>query len=118
MKVATSIASPSHCLSWYSDMLTRLQVLQAFLVAMTLAITVLRCWIRLRIEHRNLTLPDYLVWGGWFFTVGWFLCSAIALHIQIDHPILPENDHKTDSVSYMVVCTMTHMWTFLIVLLT
>jgi hypothetical protein len=37
--------------------------------------------------------------------MGWFVCSVIALHIQIDHP-LEEPDLTTDSVSYLKVSTM------------
>ncbi|KAH4101213.1 hypothetical protein HBI25_157810 [Parastagonospora nodorum] len=99
-----------NCLKLYNSFISlrlrlsnpRHQVLQALLVVLALKITVLRCWIRLRLEHRKLTLPDYFVWAGWFFTLGWFICSAVTLNLQVDHPLLPENDFKTDSVSYLV----------------
>jgi hypothetical protein len=73
------------------------------LVSIALAMTILRCWIRLRFERRKLTLPDYIVWGGFVFTLAWFLCSAIALHIQVDHPLEEQNGYMTDSVPYLVV---------------
>ncbi|OAF99249.1 uncharacterized protein CC84DRAFT_1222950 [Paraphaeosphaeria sporulosa] len=76
-------------------------VAQAVLLSLSLVIQLLRCWIRLWVERRkSLTLPDYLVWGGWFFTLGWFVCSAVALNIQLTHPLV-EPDLTTDSVEYL-----------------
>jgi hypothetical protein len=75
-------------------------VLQGLLVALALLVTVVRCWVRLRIEHRKLTLPDYLVWGAWLCSLGWFVCSATALHILIKQPLVDQN---SDSVAYLVV---------------
>lgn len=72
------------------------------LVALALATTVLRSWIRLCLERRQLTIPDYLVWGGWFSTLGFFICSGIALYIQIDHPLVGPY-LMTDSVAYLKV---------------
>jgi hypothetical protein len=66
-------------------------------------ITLLRYWVRLGVEKRSLTFPDYLVWGGWLCTLGWFICSIVALRIQIDHPLV-EPDLTTESVAYLVVC--------------
>jgi uncharacterized membrane protein YccF (DUF307 family) len=67
--------------------------------------TLLRYWVRLGIERRNLTIPDHLVLGGWLCTLGWVICSIVALHIQLRHP-LNEADLTTDSVAYLVVCLM------------
>ena len=67
-------------------------------------VTGLRCWIRLYLDHRSLNLLDYLVWGGWLFTLGWVICSIVALHIQINHPLV-EPDLMTDSIEYLKVCT-------------
>jgi hypothetical protein len=78
------------------------QAVQAFLVGLALAVTVLRCWVRIRVEHRGLTLPDYLVWGGWACALGWVVCSIKALYLEIDHPLA--EDMTTDSVDYLKVC--------------
>jgi hypothetical protein len=67
----------------------------------TLAITFLRCFVRLKIEARALTSSDYLVWGGWFFTLAWVSCQCHALYIEIDHPIT--DDYYSDSVDYLKV---------------
>jgi hypothetical protein len=86
-------------------MLTRRQAGQVALLVIALAVTILRCWVRLRIERRPLLLPDYLVWCGWLCTVGWVTCSATALYIQIDHP-LQRPDLLSDSVGYLTVCPL------------
>lgn len=71
-------------------------------MAIALAITVLRCYIRLFLERRSLTLPDYLVWGAWFSTLGFCIGSVVALKLQIAHPLqLP--DLTTDSEAYLKV---------------
>ncbi|KZM18279.1 uncharacterized protein EKO05_0005127 [Ascochyta rabiei] len=75
-------------------------VIQFVLVVIALAITVLRCYIRLFLERRKLTLPDYLVWGGWFSTLGFTIGSVIALQLQLNHPLI-EPELLTDSVSYL-----------------
>lgn len=72
------------------------------LVAIALAITVLRCYIRLFLERRTLNLPDYLVWGAWFSTLGFCTGSIVALKLQLAHPLL-EPDLLTDSTAYMKV---------------
>jgi hypothetical protein len=76
---------------------------QAVLVALTLVVVILRCWVRLRIENRKrLTLSDYLVWAGWFATVGWFICAVVSLNIQHSHPLKAPYT-GTDSVAYLKV---------------
>lgn len=62
----------------------------------------MRSCVRLYIERRRFTLPDYLVWAGWLCSLGWFICSFLALRLQINHP-LAEPDQATDSVDYLVV---------------
>ncbi|KAF2657344.1 hypothetical protein K491DRAFT_330516 [Lophiostoma macrostomum CBS 122681] len=74
-------------------------VLQALLLGLAFAITVLRCWVRLHIEHRTLTISDYFIWAGWACTLGWFICSVKALNLQKDHPL--DEDGYTDSVDYL-----------------
>jgi hypothetical protein len=68
----------------------------------------LRSWVRLGVENRSLTLPDYLVWGGWLCNLGWFICSIVSLENQIRHPLV-EPDLTTDSVAYLVVRRTTSL---------
>ncbi|KAF2633928.1 hypothetical protein BU25DRAFT_427336 [Macroventuria anomochaeta] len=87
-------------------------VIQFVLVVLALAITVLRCYIRIFLERRTLTLPDYFVWGGWFSTLGFCIGSIIALNIQIKHPLV-EPDLLTDSVAYLkTVFIMCYFFNF------
>lgn len=85
--------------------LTTAQVVQFVLVAIALAITVLRCYIRIFIERRTLTLPDYLVWGAWISTLGFCIGSVVALKLQLAHPLV-EPELLTDSTAYLKVCMM------------
>lgn len=62
------------------------------------------------VEHRALTFPDYLVWGGWACTAGWVACSIITLHLQVDHPLIGE-DMVTDSVYYLKVSGSSQEYT-------
>ncbi|KAH4966427.1 hypothetical protein HBI78_094990 [Parastagonospora nodorum] len=82
MKIVTSIA------------------LQAFLVILAFATTVLRCWVRVKLGRHRITLPDYLVIVGWFCTVGWFACSVTALRLEHDRP-LTGPELLSDSVEYL-----------------
>ncbi|KAH7392307.1 hypothetical protein DE146DRAFT_136229 [Phaeosphaeria sp. MPI-PUGE-AT-0046c] len=84
--------------------------LQGILVALALTVTILRCWIKLRLDRRKLSLPEYFAWGAWVFTLGWFICSAIALHIQIHHPLASADDPSTDSVPYLVTVFVGEMF--------
>lgn len=90
----------------FIKILNLVQVTQSVLLAIALAITILRCYIRIFLERRKLTVPDYLVWGGWFSTLGFTIGSAIALKIQIEHPLI-EPDLLTDSVAYLKVYITT-----------
>lgn len=56
----------------------------------------------MRLENRKLTVVDYLVWGGWLCTLGWFTCSTKSLYILIDHPL--DEETRSDSVDYLKVC--------------
>jgi hypothetical protein len=100
-----SCTYPLHA-SYDKRKLILLQVLQGVLVGIALVATVLRCWIRLRLERRKLTLPDYIVWGAFLLTLAWFVCSAIGLHLEMHHPLTEENRYMTDSVPYLVVCVV------------
>ncbi|KAF1932635.1 uncharacterized protein M421DRAFT_97919 [Didymella exigua CBS 183.55] len=87
-------------------------VVQFVLVAIALATTVLRCYIRVFLERRTLTLPDYLVWGAWFSALGFSVGSAVALKLQLAHP-LTEHDLLTDSTAYMkTVFVMCYFFDF------
>jgi hypothetical protein len=83
-------------------MLTLWQALQAFLVIVAFATTVLRCWVRVKLGRHRITLPDYLVIVGWFCTVGWFACSVTALRLEHDRP-LTGPELLSDSVEYLTV---------------
>ncbi|RMZ73430.1 hypothetical protein GMOD_00007938 [Pyrenophora seminiperda CCB06] len=74
-------------------------ILQAVLLALALAVTILRFWLRSSVERRVLTSADYLVWGGWFCALGWVACSSKALVILIDHPL--DDETRSDSVDYL-----------------
>lgn len=91
--------------------MTHIQTLQGILVALALTVTALRSWVKLRLDRRGLALPEYFAWGAWVFTLGWFLCSAIALHIQIHHPLVSATDPSTNSVPYLIVGgNIHHPW--------
>ncbi|KAF1830240.1 hypothetical protein BDW02DRAFT_650792 [Decorospora gaudefroyi] len=74
-------------------------VIQTLLLSLALGVTTLRCWIRTRVEHRRLTMADYLVWGGWLCTLGWVACSTKALYVQVEHPL--DEEGRTDTVVYL-----------------
>lgn len=82
-----------------------MQAVQALLLAVSLFFTILRCWVRIRLERRALTLSDYLIWGGWACSVGWVACSISTLNLQIDHPLQGEL-LLSDSVRYLKVHDM------------
>ncbi|KAJ4994022.1 archaeal flagellin n-terminal-like domain-containing protein, partial [Stagonosporopsis vannaccii] len=63
-------------------------------------ITILRCFVRVYVERRTLTLPDWLVWFGWFSTLGFCIGSSVALNIQKAHPLV-EPELVTNSVAYL-----------------
>ena len=81
--------------------------MQALLLGLALVVTLLRTWVRLRIEKRSLTASDYFVWAGWLCVLGWVICSIIALNITITHPIDYIGDIQSDSVPYLKVCLAT-----------
>jgi len=77
------------------------------LLALALGVTILRFWVRYSVERRQLTLADYLVWGGWFCALAWVICSSIALVILIDHPL--DEETRSDSVVYLKVCRLKNI---------
>ncbi|KAI4906997.1 hypothetical protein J4E90_009891 [Alternaria incomplexa] len=64
-------------------------------------------------EHRSLTLPDYLVWGGFICALGWFACSTRALYILIDHPL--DEETRSDSVEYLKLNSTWNTYSNLVV---
>ncbi|KAF4461190.1 hypothetical protein FALBO_12016 [Fusarium albosuccineum] len=64
--------------------------IQALLLGLALLVIILRCWARLRFERARLTISEYFAWVGWLFSLGWFICSTIALQILIKHPAIGE----------------------------
>lgn len=72
------------------------------LLTLTLSITSLRCFVRLKIEARALTLSDYLVWAGCVLTIAFVICQGIALNAARTHPLVDAT--YTDSVVYLKVC--------------
>ncbi|KAF4961924.1 hypothetical protein FSARC_9965 [Fusarium sarcochroum] len=75
-------------------------VLQALLLALALTVVILRCWARLRFERATLTIAEYFAWLGWLFSLGWFICSTVALQILIKHPAVGE-ELVVDNVAYL-----------------
>jgi hypothetical protein len=71
------------------------------MIALALVVTLLRVWARVRIEARSVAAPEYFVWAGWFFALGWFICSIKSLNIELEHPL--DEDGVTDSVEYLKV---------------
>jgi hypothetical protein len=88
-------------LTWSNLYLLLPQIAQVALLVLALTITFLRCFVRLKIEARALTSSDYLVWGGWFFTLAWVACQCRALYNENDRPIT--DDYYSDSVDYLKV---------------
>ncbi|KAF3007505.1 hypothetical protein E8E13_005560 [Curvularia kusanoi] len=87
-------------------------VIQFVLLIVALVVTLLRCYIRIFLERRTLTLPDWLVWGGWFGTLGFGVGSIVALNIQRSHPLV-EPDLVTDSKAYLkTVFVMCYFFDF------
>ncbi|KAH0182392.1 hypothetical protein KCV03_g10351, partial [Aureobasidium melanogenum] len=74
-------------------------IAQVILLALTLSITLLRCFVHLRIEARALTLSDYLVWPGCTCTVAFVTCQGIALNAARTHQLVEAT--YTDSVVYL-----------------
>ncbi|KAJ3539895.1 hypothetical protein NM208_g5301 [Fusarium decemcellulare] len=76
--------------------------IQAFLLGLALLVIILRCWARLRFERARLTISEYFAWLGWLFSLGWFICSTIALQILIKHPAIGEK-LVVNNVEYLKV---------------
>ncbi|CAJ2504333.1 Uu.00g117270.m01.CDS01 [Anthostomella pinea] len=74
-------------------------ILQAVLLFLALSVTLLRTYVRFRIERRGLTVSDYCTWAGWLCTLGWFICSTIALNLAFTYPLT--EDGATESVAYL-----------------
>lgn len=80
-----------------------MQVIQALLLGLALLVIILRAWARLWFEKASLTISEYFTWLGWFFALGWFICSTIALQILIKHPAVSA-ELVVNNVAYLKVC--------------
>jgi hypothetical protein len=78
-------------------------VIQALLLGLALLVIILRAWARLWFEKASLTISEYFTWLGWFFALGWFICSTIALQILIKHPAVGA-ELVVNNVAYLKVC--------------
>ncbi|KAF5549064.1 hypothetical protein FMEXI_4406 [Fusarium mexicanum] len=47
-------------------------------------------------------MPDILAWLGWVFSLGWFICSTLALRILIDNPAIG-SELVVNSVEYLKI---------------
>jgi hypothetical protein len=76
--------------------------IQAILLVLTFAVLLLRGWARV-LSHQSIFTPtDLFAWAGWIFTLGWFICSTLALRILIDNPAYTE-ELLVDSVEYLKI---------------
>ncbi|KAF5024155.1 hypothetical protein F66182_3790 [Fusarium sp. NRRL 66182] len=75
-------------------------VIQALLLALALIVLALRCYARLLLKQSLLNLGDFFAWLGWFFTLGWFICSTLALRILMDTPAVGD-ELSVNSVPYL-----------------
>lgn len=66
------------------------QAIQAVLLGLAFVTLVLRGWARVLSQQSLWILTDVLAWAGWVFTLGWFICSTMALQILIDNPAKTE----------------------------
>ena len=78
------------------------QAIQAILLGLAFITLVLRGWARVLAQQSVWALADVLAWAGWVFTLGWFICSTMALRILIDNPAQTE-ELIVESVEYLKV---------------
>ncbi|KAJ4246031.1 hypothetical protein NW762_013776 [Fusarium torreyae] len=77
-------------------------VIQALLLVLALIVLILRCWARILLKQSLLNLSDFFAWLGWLFTLGWFICSTLALRILIDTPAVG-TELTVNSVAYLKI---------------
>ncbi|KAF4946978.1 hypothetical protein FSARC_14072 [Fusarium sarcochroum] len=76
--------------------------IQALLLVLALVVLILRCWARILLKQSLLNLSDLFAWLGWLFTLGWFICSTLALRILIDTPAVG-TELTVNSVAYLKI---------------
>ncbi|KAJ4026693.1 hypothetical protein NW752_001647 [Fusarium irregulare] len=76
--------------------------IQAILLGLAFITLVLRGWARVLAQQSVWALADVLAWAGWVFTLGWFICSTMALRILIDNPAQTE-ELIVESVEYLKI---------------
>ncbi|KAI8395773.1 hypothetical protein FOFC_21303, partial [Fusarium oxysporum] len=74
--------------------------IQAVLLILALVVLVLRCWANYLMKQALFSVPDILAWLGWVFSLGWFICSTLALRILIDNPAVG-SELIVNSVEYL-----------------
>ncbi|KAF5246218.1 hypothetical protein FANTH_6985 [Fusarium anthophilum] len=62
--------------------------IQAVLLVLALVVLILRSWAHYLLKQSLLNLSDIFAWLGWVFSLGWFICSTLALKILIDNPAI------------------------------
>lgn len=72
------------------------------LLILALVVLVLRCWANYLMKQALFSVPDILAWLGWVFSLGWFICSTLALRILIDNPAVG-SELIVNSVEYLKV---------------
>ncbi|KAI5460711.1 hypothetical protein BGZ63DRAFT_249979 [Mariannaea sp. PMI_226] len=76
--------------------------IQAVLLVLALIVLMLRCWARFLLKQSMVSTPDIFAWLGWLFTLGWFICSTLALRILINTPAIGD-ELVVNSVSYLKI---------------
>ncbi|KAG4282373.1 hypothetical protein FPRO06_09046 [Fusarium proliferatum] len=74
--------------------------IQAVLLVLALVVLILRCWANFLMKQALFSLPDIFAWLGWVFSLGWFICSTLALRILIDNPAIG-SELVVNSVEYL-----------------
>ncbi|CVK97771.1 uncharacterized protein FPRO_11256 [Fusarium proliferatum ET1] len=76
--------------------------IQAVLLVLALVVLILRCWANFLMKQALFSLPDIFAWLGWVFSLGWFICSTLALRILIDNPAIG-SELVVNSVEYLKI---------------
>ncbi|CAJ0543596.1 Ff.00g038300.m01.CDS01 [Fusarium sp. VM40] len=77
-------------------------IIQAILLALALVVIVLKSLARVLSKQSVLNLSDAFAWFGWLFTLGWFICSTLALKILLDTPAIGD-ELVVNSVPYLKI---------------
>ncbi|EEU37339.1 uncharacterized protein NECHADRAFT_97074 [Fusarium vanettenii 77-13-4] len=76
--------------------------IQAVLLVLALVVLLLRCWANYLMKQSLLSVPDIFAWLGWVFSLGWFVCSTLALRILIENPAVG-SELVVNSVEYLKI---------------